>query len=113
MSEETIFVAALEKSPAERAAYLDEACARDPELRARVAALLQQHEEAGSFLTTPAADPTTGPYTPDPDAALSEEAGARLGPYTLLEKLGEGGMGSVWLAEQQQPVRRRVALKII
>src|SRR5215471_21117527 len=65
----------------------------------------------------------TGPYRPDsheepPDAGAlpqpgTENSGARIGPYKLLQPLGEGGMGSVWMAEQQEPVRRMVALKII
>jgi WD40 repeat protein/serine/threonine protein kinase len=82
--------------------------------------LLQAHDNAGSFLDKPAMpDAATGAYTPNPSSDASapstptEQAGSCIGPYKLLQLLGEGGMGSVYMAEQEQPVRRRVALKII
>jgi serine/threonine protein kinase len=107
----SLFCAALERSSAEdRAAYLDAACAGDRELRARVEALLRAHEQAGGFLRE-------NPEARDPrgttDEPRAEGPGTRIGPYKLLEQIGEGGMGVVWMAEQQEPVRRRVALKII
>jgi serine/threonine protein kinase/tetratricopeptide (TPR) repeat protein len=118
MSERDIFIAALQKDdPAERRAYLDEVCAGQPQRREQVEALLRLHENAGSFLARPAVEPAgTGPFTPPPDAAgpaAPEGPGTVLGPYKLLEQLGEGGMGTVFMAEQTQPVRRKVALKVI
>jgi serine/threonine protein kinase/tetratricopeptide (TPR) repeat protein len=120
MSEETIFVTALEKAtPAERAAYLDDACAGNPELRRRVEALLRAHEQSGDLLDPPVQDP--GPRTepagdPAPSGAgrpIAEGPGSRIGPYQITRKVGEGGMGIVFLAEQEHPVRRTVALKVI
>jgi serine/threonine protein kinase/WD40 repeat protein len=107
---ESIFLAALEKtSSTERAAYLDDACAGDPSLRQRVERLLAAHPKAGSFLQV------TGPELTGPFAEQSgaERPGSQIGPYKLLELLGEGGMGMVFVAEQQEPVRRKVALKVI
>src|SRR4029077_789875 len=102
------------------AAYLDGACAGDEELRRRVEALLAAHDEAGSFLQRPAAGGAVLTHPPagkwfDPHGLppLSEGPGTRIGPYKLLQQIGEGGMGAVYMAEQEQPVRRRVALKII
>src|SRR5262249_44714354 len=109
-NEDSIFGAALEiQSPQERAAYLDRACGGDPALRRRVEQLLAAHGQAGSFLPAPASGvPATG------DEPLPAEGpGTRIGPYKLLQQLGEGGMGIVWMAEQEAPVRRRVALKVI
>src|SRR5262245_17334328 len=115
MSERDIFIAALqEEDPARRRAYLDGACAGQPELRRQVEDLLRLHEGAGSFLERPAAEVATGAF---PDAAeptrSGEAPGACVGPYRLLEQIGEGGMGLVFVAEQSQPVKRRVALKVI
>ena len=110
MDVEQIFNAALEKrSATERAAYLDGACGNDADLRARVEALLVAHEAAGSFLGAPTldADATL------PDSPVSEGAGTKIGRYKLLQMIGEGGFGSVYMAEQEEPVRRKVALKII
>jgi serine/threonine protein kinase len=117
---EAIFTAARAKPAEERAAYLDQACGGDAELRRRVEALLQAHDNAGSFLNRPAApasvttDFSAGHWI-DRDAppALAEGPGSRIGPYKLLEQIGEGGMGIVFMAGQEQPVRRKVALKII
>ncbi len=104
---ESIFVTALEiQSESERLAYLKDACGADGELRAQVDRLIENHREAGSFLVMPTRDPPAGSSTPD-------QVGSQIGPYKLLQKLGEGGMGVVFLAEQEQPVRRRVALKVI
>ncbi len=116
-SEETIFEAAIQKSnPAERAAYLEGACGGDLELRRRVEALMRSHQQSGGHLDSSAHD--AGSITADIDAPLdhppiAEGPGARIGPYKLLQQIGEGGMGVVYMAEQTEPVRRRVALKII
>jgi serine/threonine protein kinase len=107
-----IFADALEKSDAaERATYLAQACGNDAQLRQQVEALLQAHEKAGGFLEEPAVAPpgkTVVLSTP-----LTEKPGDRIGRYKLREKIGEGGCGVVYVAEQEEPVRRRVALKVI
>ncbi|MCH7557545.1 MAG: protein kinase [Planctomycetes bacterium] len=105
-----IFSEALEKQTAEeRAAYLDQACGNDADLRSKVEALLKAHNEAGDFLEIPAIDPNTTLDKPP----MIEGPGTMIGRYELLELIGEGGMGLVYLAEQQEPLRRRVALKIV
>jgi serine/threonine protein kinase len=105
---ELIFFAALDKdSPGERTAYLQQACSADPELRRAVERLLIAHPNVGDFLQTPA---LAGPVEEPP---TGEGLGVRVGPYKLLQQIGEGGMGTVYLAEQQEPVRRLVALKLI
>src|SRR4051794_33171323 len=109
MTLEDIFLAAVEKAPADRAAYLDGACGTDAKLRAQVEALLRSHEEAGSLLEQPLFRP--GPTLDEPPAA--ERPGASVGPYKLLQVIGEGGMGTVFMAEQTKPVQRKVALKVI
>jgi serine/threonine protein kinase len=92
----------------DRARYLDEACGGDPELRRRVERLLRAVAEAGSFLEPPARDPS-----PTVDQPPAEGPGTVLGPYKLIEQVGEGGMGSVWMAQQLEPVTRLVAVKLV
>src|SRR5215813_10150993 len=92
----------------DRARYLDEACGGDLELRRRAERLLRAASEAGSFLEAPAQDPS-----PTVDLPPAERPGTVIGPYKLIEQVGEGGMGSVWMAQQQEPVRRLVAVKLI
>jgi serine/threonine protein kinase/tetratricopeptide (TPR) repeat protein len=108
---ESIFLTALEKgSPEERGLYLDAACGRDTELRRHVERLLNAHQNAGEFLQGP--DPAQI-ATADAPSSGDERPGTVIGPYKLLEQIGEGGMGVVYVAEQHRPVRRKVALKII
>jgi serine/threonine protein kinase len=108
----SIFGHALEiDSPAGRAAYLDEACGPDGGLRAEVEGLLATLGRAGAFMCRPAAAVAAGitaSFEP-----LTERPGTKVGPYKLLQQIGEGGMGVVYMAEQEEPVRRKVALKII
>jgi serine/threonine protein kinase/tetratricopeptide (TPR) repeat protein len=92
----------------DRAHYLDEACGGDLELRLRVERLLRAVSEAGSFLEAPAQDPS-----PTADQLLVESPGTVIGPFKLIEQIGEGGMGTVWMAQQTAPVKRVVALKLI
>jgi len=101
---EAIFEAALQKrEPRQRAEYLDDACDQNAELRSRVETLLRAHENAGRFLDATSAR----------EGGLEEEPGTIIGRYKLLQKIGEGGFGAVYMAEQLEPVRRKVALKII
>ena len=98
-------------TPAERAAYLDGVCGCDVALRAEVEKLLAAHDQAGAFLEEPALPaPELAAALPTPP---TEQAGDKIGPYKLLQQIGEGGCGVVYMAEQEQPIRRRVALKII
>ncbi len=110
MNTEEIFHAAVEiPDPVKRAEYLDRACAGDEKLRAEVDALLKWHGEAGEFLEIPA----LGPEVVHATSAPPEGPGTVIGRYKLLEQIGEGGMATVYMAEQEEPSRRRVALKII
>ena len=109
----------------ERAAYLDRACGEDAALRVQVESLLEAHEGAGDFLGSGVAPASAPGATRDPKPEhehdptmsvtrpLDEKPGAKIGPYKLLQKIGEGGMGAVFMAEQEKPVRRKVALKVI
>jgi serine/threonine protein kinase len=101
-----LFLAATEKPPAERNAFLDAACGADAELRCRLEQLLAAHEQGFTFAGEPSA------ATVEMHAG-SAAGGTRIGPYKLLQQIGEGGMGTVWMAEQTEPVQRRVALKLI
>lgn len=103
--DDEIFADALELPPAARAAFLDRVCAGEPAMRARVAALLASHDEAGGFLDVSAITRAT--------TLPEEKPGDVIGRYTLIRKLGEGGCGVVYLALQTEPVRRHVALKVI
>src|SRR5262245_49564085 len=124
MRERDVFIEALRREdPALRRRYLDGACGSDAAMRRRVEALLAVHDRAGSFLEDPAVGPgggwpdaaaaSGGPAGPDTVGDPQAQAGAVLGPYKLLQRLGEGGMGAVWMAEQTQPVKRRVAVKLV
>ncbi|MGH7192495.1 MAG: serine/threonine-protein kinase, partial [Candidatus Saccharimonadales bacterium] len=104
----SIFLNAVEdRRPDEWNAYLDENCGSDIALRERVEVLLQAHGVENSLLDAPA-----GPIA-TVDRPIAERPGEKIGPYKLLEQIGEGGFGVVFMAEQQQPVRRKVALKVL
>jgi serine/threonine protein kinase/tetratricopeptide (TPR) repeat protein len=118
--EVALFSAALELDSKKRAAFLDEACADDPVLRLRLEALLRVHEEAIPFLENQAPTgqepPVGAEFSGKPgnlSSSRAEKAGDRIGRYKLLQQVGEGGCGIVYMAEQEEPVRRRVALKVI
>src|ERR1035441_10071058 len=111
--EVVVFDIARQLPAQERAAYLDEACAGDSAIRERVEELLRASDEAGAFMKLPAA------ARPEPGGTVriqpipAEKPGDRIGRYKLLQHIGEGGCGVVYMAEQEEPVRRRVALKVI
>ena len=109
-----VFLAALAIAPAERAAWLEQACGQDAELRERVELMLAAHDTPQSLLDRPTfvavrSDAVTGACTGEE----AERPDTVIGPYKLLQQIGEGGMGTVWMAEQTQPVQRKVALKVI
>jgi eukaryotic-like serine/threonine-protein kinase len=109
MTERDIFIGAIQREGgAARRTFLEEACGGDAELRRRVEGLLEAGERAGGFLESPPPD-----LAATTDYPLSEGPGTVIGQYKLLERIGEGGFGVVFLAEQSRPLRRRVALKLI
>jgi eukaryotic-like serine/threonine-protein kinase len=111
---ESIFFAALERPRSERDAYLDAACGGDAELRSCIEKMLAAQPDLGYFLDQPHPVPAealraTVAFQPPADHSCAVIAGK----YKLLQQIGEGGMGTVWMAEQLQPVRRRVAVKLV
>jgi WD40 repeat protein/serine/threonine protein kinase len=122
-TERELFLGALEKTtPEEQLAYLRVACQGDEDLRQRVEGLIREQGHVGDFMGSPAVSPPRpgqageqglGPHGTAMMVAITEQAGDRIGRYKLLQKLGEGGCGVVYMADQEEPVRRRVALKIL
>ncbi len=113
-----IFAMALDFEGDARAVWLDRACGDDAALRAEVESLLEAHDAAGAFLGDPthvmdAESSKESARQTHRHAGPSEQSGQMIGRYKLLQPIGEGGFGSVWMAEQKEPVKRRVALKII
>src|SRR5262249_32710213 len=108
-SEQSIFLHAVGlASPADRAAYLEDVCRDNSQLRLELDALLAAHDRLG------ADPPPSGPEPPRTiDESITEGPGTVIGPYKLLQEIGEGGMGTVFMAQQTEPVKRLVALKII
>jgi serine/threonine protein kinase len=94
------------KDAEERQVYVQQACRDHPELQGRVEALLRVHEEERTLPQEPAIEPVFRPE-------IAEGPGRQIGPYKLVEQIGEGGFGVVFMAEQQRPVRRVVALKVL
>src|SRR5262249_23475767 len=106
---ESIFAAAVEiSSEAVRRRFVEQACAGDAKLRQRVEELVENHFRAGGFL-----EPPTSGAVASADAPIAERPGSVIGKYKLLEQIGEGGFGVVFMAEQQEPIRRKVALKVL
>ena len=113
LDERSIFLSAIElDSTEERAAFLEYACGESPALRSRIEALLDAHGRSLGLLDLPDVRPATIAAAPASRDRL-DASGTEIGPYRLLEEIGEGGMGQVFMAEQTAPVRRKVALKII
>jgi len=113
-SEQDVFAEALQCATHEaRAAYLNAACGTDTALRRHIDELLRAAEDAGDFLEAPLTGLVENAAAPVLIGDLIEKPGDRIGRYKLLEKIGEGGCGTVYMAEQEEPVRRRVALKVI
>src|SRR5262249_11326298 len=110
MTERTIFLAALDiDDPVERAEYVARACGNDAGLHGQVEDLLNAHRQPRGFMAQPA--PALVATIDQPPA--TEAPGTEVGPYRALEQIGEGGFGVVFMAEQTQPVRRKVALKVL
>jgi serine/threonine protein kinase len=111
--EQALFAAALERPAPERELFLDGACHGEPMLRARLEALLAAHEQPAEALASLTDDSNSTVNIAPIEEPLDEAVGQTLGRYKLLEQVGEGGCGVVYVAEQTEPIRRRVALKVI
>ncbi|MDB5358233.1 MAG: pknB [Phycisphaerales bacterium] len=105
-----LFVEAIDLPESQREAFVQSACVGDEALMGEVRSLLASHENAGAFLSDATAGPLPEETASDP---VREAPGGQIGPYKLLQRIGEGGFGAVFLAEQERPVRRKVALKVI
>ena len=113
-SEEELFARALAVPEGERLRFVEEACGADAELRRRIILLLEADQSARDFMRWPAVPVTLGDQeVPASPVAKGDVSGSRIGRYKLLQKIGEGGCGVVWMADQEVPVRRQIALKII
>src|SRR5262245_18639057 len=117
-----IFLETLERVAADRPAFLDEACGADAALRQRVEALLRAHDDPEAFLSDAKPGASPAQERGNGDAQLETQAfpegtarvGAILaGKYKLIEAIGEGGMGNVFMAQQTEPVKRAVAVKVV
>src|ERR1039457_4104024 len=108
-----VFGAARRLPVGQRAAYLDEACAGDAALRQRIEELIEVGEKAPAFMETPVAGLSEARAALLSPVVCAEKPGDWIGRYRLIEQIGEGGWGIVYLAEQEEPVHRRVALKVI
>ncbi len=111
--EAALFALAVRKPVSERESFLQAVCGSDEPLRQRLDALLAAHDQPAGVLNDEPAREVLAPTLDLPEPAPDETIGMTLGRYKLREKLGEGGCGSVYVAEQTEPVRRRVALKVI
>src|SRR5262245_56300913 len=112
-----LFLAALEVAPEDRVGWLERECAADAGLREHLRLMLAAHDAPQSLLDRPAGAlaaslPCEG-VGPTVDQPMAEGPGTVIGPYKLIEPIGEGGMGTVWMAQQTEPVKRLVALKLI
>src|SRR5262249_4209533 len=105
-----VFTEAIQLPDEQRIAFLDRVCADDADLRSRIEKLLRSNDRAGDFLETP---PTSTLNEVRAKVSAGERPGDQIDRYRLLQQIGEGGCGIVFMAEQERPVRRRVALKII
>src|SRR5215813_10551310 len=113
LSKEAILEGALELHADQRSAYLVRVCAGNGALHLAIEALLRASERAGNFLSAPVVGLAEAGSTEKTPMARDEQPGTLIGRYKLLDKIGEGGFGTVYVAEQRDPVKRRVALKII
>jgi RIO-like serine/threonine protein kinase len=113
MTEDALFAAVLERPPADRPRFLEQACGTDAALIERLWLRVAAHEKAANRPDQRTRPSGSGEETAGYGFAAEQVGTVIAGRYKLLEQIGEGGMGTVWVAEQTQPVRRKVALKLI